>query len=322
MKIIFAGTPEFAAVALKALLQTDHEIIAVYTQPDRPAGRGRKLTPSAVKQAALDANIEVYQPLSLKEENDQNVLADLNADLMIVAAYGLLLPQAVLDAPKLGCVNIHASLLPRWRGAAPIHRAILAGDAETGITIMQMDIGLDTGDMLLKSACAIGSNDTSASLHDRLAVMGGEAMVEALEGIEANNLHAEKQNDALASYAHKLKKPESKIDWNQSAKQLDHQIRAFNPWPVAQCDFDGKVLRFWMSTIADVETDAETDAETRAETKPEPEPGVIIAATKQGIDISTGDGVLRVTNVQLPGGKAMDAASFINAHDVVGVQLQ
>lgn len=308
MKIIFAGTPEFAAVALRALLETDHEIIAVYTQPDRPAGRGRKLTPGAVKQTALDAGIDVYQPLTLKEPEEQQKLADLGADIMVVAAYGLLLPQAVLDAPKLGCVNIHASLLPRWRGAAPIHRAILAGDSETGITIMQMDIGLDTGDMLLKRSCAIDKTDTSASLHDRLALMGGEAVVEALDKIDKQDIHPEKQDDSLAIYAHKLQKTEAKINWSLSAKQLDCQIRAFNPWPVAQCDFNGKVLRFWMSEVLDSDSSEK--------------PGVIVAATKQGIDISTGEGLLRVTSVQLPGGKAMDAASFINAHDVVGVQLQ
>jgi len=308
MKIIFAGTPEFAAVALKALLQTDHEIVAVYTQPDRPAGRGRKLTPSAVKQAALDAGIEVYQPLSLKETQEQQKLADLGADIMVVAAYGLLLPQPVLDAPKLGCVNIHASLLPRWRGAAPIHRAILAGDSETGITIMQMDIGLDTGDMMLRTSCVISGKDTSASLHDRLASMGGKAIVKALDDVQCNRIQAEKQDDSLAIYAQKLKKSESKIDWSQSARQLDCQIRAFNPWPVAQCDFNGKVLRFWMSEVVSADHHAE--------------PGVIVAATKQGIDIATGKDLLRVTSVQLPGGKAMDAASFINAHDVVGVQLQ
>jgi len=308
MNIIFAGTPEFAAVALKALLRTNHNIIAVYTQPDRPAGRGRKLTPSAVKQAALDAGIEVYQPLSLKDAEAQKKLANLEADIMIVAAYGLILPKAVLDAPKLGCINIHASLLPRWRGAAPIHRAILADDSETGITIMQMDVGLDTGDMLLKTSCAIEINDTSASLHDRLADMGGKAIVDALIAIEKKNISTQSQDDSLAIYAHKLKKAEAKIDWSLSAKHLDCQIRAFNPWPVAQCEFDGKVLRLWMSEVVEERSKAA--------------PGTIIAATKQGIDIVTGDGVLRVSSVQLPGGKTIDAASFINARDIVGVKLQ
>jgi len=308
MKILFAGTPEFAAVALKALLNTEHELIGVYTQPDRPAGRGRKLTPSAVKQTALEANIDVYQPASLKTEEEQKILADLNADVMVVAAYGLLLPLPVLTAPTYGCVNIHASLLPRWRGAAPIHRAILAGDSETGITIMQMDEGLDTGDMMLKTACTIESDDTSASLHDRLASIGGEAIVSVLTAIEKQDIQTVKQDNAQAVYAHKLKKPEAIIDWTRSAKQLDYQIRAFNPWPVAQCDFNGKVLRLWHSSVS--ATDHQAD------------PGTILSASKQGIEVATGEGVLRILSVQLPGGKAMNAASFINAHDVLGVKLQ
>ncbi len=308
MKIIFAGTPEFAAVALTALLKTKHDIIAVYTQPDRPAGRGRKLTPSAVKQTALEANIDVYQPASLKTEEEQKSLTNLNADVMVVAAYGLLLPLPVLTAPTYGCINIHASLLPRWRGAAPIHRAILAGDSETGITIMQMDEGLDTGDMMLKTSCTIEPDDTSASLHDRLASIGGKAIVSVLTAMAKQNIQAVKQDNSQAVYAHKLKKAEAKIDWTRSAKQLDQQIRAFNPWPVAQCDFNGKVLRFWHSSA--IEKDHQT------------EPGTIISATKLGIDIATGEGVLRVSSVQLPGGKAIDAASFINAHDVLSVKLQ
>ncbi|HFE39149.1 MAG TPA: methionyl-tRNA formyltransferase, partial [Gammaproteobacteria bacterium] len=249
MKILFAGTPEFAAVALSALLRTEHEIIAVYTQPDRPAGRGRKLTPSAVKQVAQDAGVDVYQPVSLKDAEAQAKLEALEADIMVVAAYGLLLPARVLEAPKLGCVNIHASLLPRWRGAAPIHRAILAGDVETGITIMQMNEGLDTGDILFKTSCTIKADDTSASLHDRLADMGGEAIVHTLGVIEKGRVVKEKQDDSLAVYAHKLKKSEAKIDWTQSAIQLDRQIRAFNPWPVAQCEYDGKILRLWMAEV-------------------------------------------------------------------------
>ena len=313
MKIIFAGTPEFAAVALAKLLdkikldRPDFEVIAVYTQPDRPAGRGRKLTPSAVKQVALDAGIPVYQPVSLKDEAAQAELKALNADLMVVAAYGLLLPQAVLDAPKLGCINIHASLLPRWRGAAPIHRAILAGDKTTGVTIMQMDIGLDTGDMLLKKTCEIKDTDTSASLHDRLARLGGEALLESLDDIAANRLTPEKQDDALAVYAHKLAKSESEINWADDAVKIDRQIRAFNPWPVAQTTLDGKVLRIWMSQLAQGSSD-----------KP---PGTIITATKKGIDVATGKGVVTLLSVQLPGKKPMDAASFINAHEVVGKQL-
>jgi len=307
MKIIFAGTPEFAAVALEALLKSNHEIIAVYTQPDRPAGRGRKLTASPVKQLALNSNIPVYQPLSLKTEEDQQFLKDLGADLMIVAAYGLLLPKVILDAPKFGCINIHASLLPRWRGAAPIHRSILAGDEMTGITIMQMDVGLDTGDMLLKKECEIQTDDTSASLHDRLAQQGGEAMLQALDAIESQSIQAEKQDDSQAVYAHKLQKAEAEIDWQNSAKQIDQQIRAFNPWPVAQSKLDDKVLRIWMSEMISGSSDKE--------------PGTVISANKSGIDVSTGEGIVRLLSVQLPGGKPMNAASFVNAHSVLDKKL-
>ena len=313
MKIIFAGTPEFAAVALTALLEKNQkdrpefDVIAIYTQPDRPAGRGRKLTPSAVKQVALESNIPVYQPVSLKSAEAQAELAALDADLMIVAAYGLLLPQAVLDAPKLGCINIHGSLLPRWRGAAPIHRAILAGDEKTGITIMQMDIGLDTGDMLLKKECDILPDDTSAILHDRLAVLGGDALLEELDNLVAGNSKPEKQNDELAVYAHKLAKTEAEVNWQDSAIQIDRQIRAFNPWPVSQTTFEGQILRLWMSILSDAHTDQPA--------------GTVIAATKKGIEVSTGEGVVRLLKVQLPGKKPMDAASFINARDVVGKQL-
>jgi len=310
MKIIFAGTPEFAAVALRALLEKAKktkavEVVGVYTQPDRPAGRGRKLAPSAVKQVALDANIPVFQPVSLKSKEAQAQLMALNADLMVVAAYGLILPKAILQAPKQGCINIHGSLLPRWRGAAPIHRAILAGDTKTGITIMQMDEGLDTGDMLLKKECEIASTDTSAILHDRLAKLGGSALLEALDKIGSGALRPEKQDASLAVYAHKLTKSESEIDWCNKAEEIDRQIRAFNPWPVAQTTFDEKVLRIWMSELAKgINTD-----------KPA---GYIIQASKKGIDVQTGDGVVRLLTVQLPGKKPMDTASFINAHHVLG----
>lgn len=302
MKIIFAGTPEFAALALEDLIKAGHEIIAVYTQPDRPAGRGRKLTPSAVKQVAQKHGLPVYQPVSLKGKPEQDELAALNPDLMIVAAYGLLLPLEVLNIPKAGCINIHASLLPRWRGAAPIQRAIEMGDEETGITIMQMDVGLDTGDMLLKKTCVISKDDTAATLHDKLAALGGQAIVEALELMQKDQLIAEKQDDELAVYAHKLKKSEAVVDWRQSAIEIERKVRAFNPWPVMQTMYDDKVLRIWAANAIDEGAAAAA--------------GKVIQANKSGIDVVTGDGVLRITRLQLPGGKPLEAHQFLNAHDI------
>ncbi|MBL4638853.1 MAG: methionyl-tRNA formyltransferase, partial [Proteobacteria bacterium] len=234
MRIIFAGTPDFAANTLEALLTTDHEICAVYTQPDRPSGRGRKLTASPVKQLAVEHQIPVQQPLNFKSEEIKQILAAYQADLMIVVAYGLLLPQAVLDAPTLGCINIHASLLPRWRGAAPIQRAILAGDHETGICIMQMEAGLDTGPVLAQATCPIHDDDTAQILHDRLVLLGAKTLLETLPEIESRQQQAKKQDDALSCYADKLKKQEAIIDWHQPAIRIAKQIHAFNPWPVAQ----------------------------------------------------------------------------------------
>ena len=233
LKIIFAGTPDFAASALSALIESEHDVVAVYTQPDRPAGRGRKLRASPVKELALKHDIPVLQPEKLKDAETHDVLRSFNADVMIVAAYGLILPQAVLDIPRLGCLNIHASLLPRWRGAAPIQRAIAAGDKESGITIMQMDAGLDTGDILLLSHCPINDNDNGGDLHDRLAEMGASSILEALKDIESGNTKPIKQDDALATYAHKLDKKEAIINWKDSAENIERLIRAFNPWPVA-----------------------------------------------------------------------------------------
>ncbi|MDR9424677.1 MAG: methionyl-tRNA formyltransferase, partial [Marinobacter sp.] len=247
MRIVFAGTPDFAATALKALLKAGHDIVGVYSQPDRPAGRGRKLVPGPVKQVALDADIPVFQPLSLKSEDAQQELAALKPDVMIVAAYGLILPKAVLDIPTHGCLNIHASLLPRWRGAAPIHRAIAAGDTQTGITIMQMDEGLDTGDMLLKVTTPIRSDDTGGSLHDRLADLGGEAIVEALNQLARGDLGPEPQNDNEACYAHKLSKEEGHIDWQRSAADIERLVRAFNPWPGTFTDLGDQRIRIHMA---------------------------------------------------------------------------
>ncbi len=246
LKLVFAGTPEFAAQHLQALLSDGrHDIVAVYTQPDRPAGRGKKPRPSPVKQVAEQAGLPVLQPLNFKQQQDRNALAELGADLMVVVAYGLILPQAVLDIPRLGCVNVHASLLPRWRGAAPIQRAIEAGDADTGVTIMQMAAGLDTGDMLHKVRCAIGADDTSASLHDKLAELGGPALLSALDQLASGAAQPEVQDDALSNYAAKLDKQEGQIDWQRSAIELDRQIRAFIPFPVCYTELDDDRLRIW-----------------------------------------------------------------------------
>lgn len=307
VRIIFAGTPEFSVPPLKALLDAPgHEVVAVYTQPDRPAGRGRKLTPSPVKEVAIGAGLPVYQPSNFKAPADIQTLSALDADLMVVVAYGLLLPQAVLDAPRLGCINIHASILPRWRGAAPIQRAILAGDDETGITIMRMEAGLDTGPMYLVKKIPIAPDETGGSLHDKLAPLGAEALMEALPGIVDGNLTPTPQDDSQSTYARKLSKAEAMIDWRQPASLIHRQVRAFNPWPVAQTRFEDAVLRIW---------DAEVIKGTTST------PGTVMSAGRQGIDISTADGLLRVTRLQLPGKRAMSAADFINAHSIQGVLL-
>lgn len=304
LNIIFAGTPEFAATHLQALLTSRHKIIAVYTQPDRPAGRGRKLTPSPVKQLALEHQIPVYQPATLKNEDEQHQLTDLNADLMIVVAYGLILPPAVIQAPKLGCINVHASVLPRWRGAAPIQRAILSGDTETGVTIMQMDEGLDTGDMLLVSKTPIHDDDTSQTLHDRLADIGSNALLEALDLLGAGKLEAKQQDNSLATYADKIKKQEALINWQQSAALIHRQVCAFNPWPVAETVLDGNKLRIWYSSVLEGSSDLE--------------PGTVINESKAGIDVATAEGVLRITKLQLPGGKPLAVSEFLNAHSLNG----
>ena len=303
MKIIFAGTPEFAATALAALLKTDHDIVAVYTQPDRKAGRGQKLTASAVKQLALEHNIPVYQPLHFKSSTEEGLAAQaelktLEADVMVVAAYGLILPQVVLDTPKYGCLNIHGSLLPRWRGAAPIQRAIATGDAETGVTIMKMAAGLDTGDMMYKTICPIEPQDTSASLHDKLAQQGAEATVKVLESEQSLQhylANREVQDEALTVYAHKLSKAEAKIDWTQDAVKIDRNIRAFNPWPVAFTPIDEtNNLRVWGSLLS------QENAEGKA-------PGTILALDKHGVHVACGDQkAICLTSLQWPGGKALN----------------
>jgi len=300
LRIIFAGTPDFAASALSALIQSEHDVVAVYTQPDRPAGRGRKLRASPVKDAALEHNIPVLQPANLKESEAQETLRTFNADVMVVAAYGLILPQVVLDIPRLGCLNIHASLLPRWRGAAPIQRAIAAGDKESGITIMQMNAGLDTGDILLLSPCTIKNSDSGGDLHDRLAEMGASAILDTLKDLDSDRLKPTTQDDSLATYAHKLDKKEAIINWQDSASNIERLIRAFNPWPVAFTYLNDTTLRIWQ---------AQALAENSAL-----KAGTVIACDKNGIDVSCGEGTLRLLKLQPSGSKAMDVASFMNGH--------
>lgn len=302
MRIIFAGTPDFAAECLKALLNSEHEICAVYTQPDRPAGRGRKLTPSPVKQLALEYNLPVEQPLNFKSDDSLQTLADYEADLMVVVAYGLLLPQKVLDTPKLGCINVHASLLPRWRGAAPIQRAILAGDTESGVGIMKMEAGLDTGPVLLEARCPINDSDTAQDLHDRLAALGAETLLQSLSDIETKLNEAKPQDDRQSTYAKKLDKQEALIDWQQAAAQILRQINAFNPWPVAQTQWHSDIMRVWKASLGE-----------RTRTG---QPGEIIAVSKQGLDVQTGDGILRITELQLPGKRAMPVQDFLNANSI------
>ena len=299
LKIVFAGTPDFASAHLQAVLDTHHEVIAVYTQPDRPAGRGRKLKPSPVKELALQHDIPVYQPKTLRAEEAQQELAALDADLMIVVAYGLILPQVVLDTPKYGCINVHGSILPRWRGAAPIQRAIAAGDKESGVTIMQMDAGLDTGNMLIKACCPIHESDTSSDLHDRLIEVGQPALVEAVDAIAASALTPVKQNDDEACYAHKMSKEEAHIDWTRSSSDLDCLVRAFNPWPVATTVFDDLTIRVWEAAAVNETSDKE--------------PGTLLKADKEGLDIACQSGILRVTKVQLPGSKAMAVSDILNS---------
>ena len=298
MRLVYAGTPAFAVPTLDALRRAGHTIAAVYTQPDRPAGRGRRDTASAVKEYALTHGLTLYQPSTLRTEAER--LGAVNADVMIVVAYGLLLPAAILAIPRLGCINVHASLLPRWRGAAPIARAIEAGDADTGITIMQMEQGLDTGPMLAQARVPIEATDTAASLRDRLATLGAEQLVATLAILERGRVEPQAQDNARACYAPKLDKHEAAIEWQLPAVVLHRKIRAFNPWPVATTLWHGEILRLW-----DVGPLAADDSEPAA-------PGTVVRADASGIAIATGAGVLRVTRLQAPGAKAMSAAEFVN----------
>ncbi|MGS4909759.1 methionyl-tRNA formyltransferase [Aeromonas sp. 25-248] len=299
LKLIFAGTPDFAARHLAALLSSGHEVVAVYTQPDKPAGRGQKLTASPVKELALAHDLPIYQPASLRNEAAQTELAALGADLMVVVAYGLILPKAVLDTPRLGCINVHGSLLPRWRGAAPIQRSIWAGDAETGVTIMQMDVGLDTGAMIRKVTCPIASDETSASLYDKLAGLGPQALVDTLDAMAAGDTAAEPQDDALANYAEKLSKEEARIDWSMDAVAIERCIRAFNPWPISWFDVAGQTVKVWQ---------AEVVAQDHGQAA-----GTLLKADKQGIEVATGQGVLRLLTLQPPGKKAMSVSDLLNS---------
>ncbi|EKO3378788.1 methionyl-tRNA formyltransferase [Vibrio fluvialis] len=299
LRIVFAGTPDFAARHLAALLSSEHEVIAVYTQPDRPAGRGKKLTASPVKNLALEHNIPVYQPENFKSDEAKQELAALNADIMVVVAYGLLLPKAVLDTPKLGCINVHGSILPRWRGAAPIQRSIWAGDAETGVTIMQMDVGLDTGDMLKIATLPIEASDTSGSMYDKLAKLGPQALVECLSDIAQGTAVAVKQDDALANYAQKLSKEEAKIDWTLSAQAIERCVRAFNPWPMSHFAVADNQIKVWQTRV-------EAGSSKQAA-------GTILKADKTGIYVATGAEILVLESLQIPGKKALPVQDILNA---------
>ncbi|WPP44520.1 methionyl-tRNA formyltransferase [Pseudomonas sp. AN-1] len=297
LRIVFAGTPEFAAVHLQALLDAGLTPVAVYTQPDRPAGRGQKLMASPVKQLAATHGIPVLQPQTLRDAAAQAELAALQPDLLLVVAYGLILPQAVLDIPPLGCINSHASLLPRWRGAAPIQRAVQAGDAESGVTVMRMEAGLDTGPMLLKVTTPIAADDTGGSLHDRLATLGAAAVVAAIPQLAAGTLHGEVQDDALATYAHKLNKDEARLDWSRPAVELERLVRAFNPWPVCHTTLGEAALKVYAAEVGEGQG----------------APGEILAASRDGLTVACGAGALRLTRLQLPGGKPLGFADLYNS---------
>lgn len=298
-KISFAGTPEFALPALQALLDSEHELCMVYTQPDRPAGRGQKLRPSPVKQLAEKHQLPIRQPQTLNNQTEQQILAELNADLMVVVAYGLILPKVILATPRLGCLNIHASILPRWRGAAPIQRAILAGDQMTGVSIMQMDEGLDTGAIWRISECPIATSDTSKTLHDKLALIGANSLLATLEDLQQGASQAVPQNQAQSTYAAKITKAEAAINWQQSAAQIYRQIRAFNPWPICFSRLGSETIRIWQASPLDLDSKAQ--------------PGEIVHVGQDGIIVATAKGALRLLTIQLPGGKPLACRDLLNA---------
>ena len=299
LRIIFAGTPDFAARHLDALLSSEHQVVGVFTQPDRPAGRGKKLMPSPVKVLAEEKGVPVFQPGSLRPQENQQLVADLQADIMVVVAYGLILPKAVLDMPRLGCINVHGSLLPRWRGAAPIQRSLWAGDAQTGVTIMQMDVGLDTGDMLYKLSCPITADDTSGSLYDKLADLGPQGLLHTLAQLAAGTANPEVQDEALVTYAEKLSKEEARVDWSLSAAQLERCIRAFNPWPMSYIVIDEQPVKIWQASVINTPTSAA--------------PGTILEANRQGIQVATGEGILNLLSLQPAGKKAMGVQDLLNS---------
>ncbi len=300
LRLVFAGTPEFAVPCLDACLAAPADLVAVYTQPDRPAGRGRKLVASPVKQRALGAGIPVEQPESLKDAQAQRTLADYAPDLLIVVAYGLILPRRVLAIPRLGCWNVHASLLPRWRGAAPIQRAILAGDRETGVDLMRMEAGLDTGPVLIERRTPIGDAETGGSLHDRLAVLGADALAEGLSRVaRGETLTSQPQAEAGVAYAHKLDKAEARLDWTEPAAALARKVRAFDPWPVAEAELHGERVRIWSAHAIEGPTDAA--------------PGTIVGGGRDALDVATGDGVLRIVEIQRDGGRRVSVRDWQNA---------
>ena len=317
IRIVYAGTPDFSVPALRALLAAaEYDVVAVYTQPDRPAGRGQGVSASPVKLEAQASGIEVFQPENFSLPETRQVLADLQPDLMVVTAYGLLLPEAVLTTPRLGCINIHASLLPRWRGAAPIQRAILAGDDKTGITIMQMDKGLDTGNMLASADCDILPEDTGSSLHDRLMQLGATTLMQVMPSLVQQTVQAVQQDESQVTYAHKLSKAEARIDWQSSSEKIARMVRAFNAWPVAFTEFAKKTkkgmgmqsLRIWQSQVVNISTQAE--------------PGTVIAESAEGIDVATGEGgVLRLLEIQPQGKRRMKSVDFLNANSLLNQLL-
>jgi len=304
-KIVFAGTPDFASPILEGLLESAHEIIAVYTQPDRPAGRGRHLTASPVKKLALEHAIPVHQPIHLKDKSEEDRLQSLSPDLMIVAAYGLILPKSILSIPKWGCINVHWSLLPRWRGASPIQQAILMGDDITGITIMKMDVGMDTGDILSLYPHPILPTDTSETLYFNLAKLGSKALIETLEKLERNEITPQKQDDTKATLAPKLSKDQAKINWHESAIVIDRMIRAYYPWPIAFTHIEEQVLRIFKAQPLLLNSNAIPNAT----------PGMILQVHPEGIDIATGEGTLRLLELQLPGGKRLTAHEMLNSKE-------